>query len=256
MSTADEIVEQVLAGLLKLDARDAAVDCFGPYLYKPRPEIRKCLDEIEEFVRLARPTTEQAQHIGYKLEELVVFAFSSLRGWNEILSWESAGPQIDLEIVGNGPRWETLSKHLLMNNGGNAILVEAKAKKKPVTESDFARFCAILDHNCSQTVGLGVFVTLRGATGFPKRGVIRKKLGDAWLRQALFHARTRKPVVVLDIEDLRQLPLDGALPRILRAKIFDVERLGGLSTSAGVGATRVDLPPRLRAALEPEPGAK
>ena len=74
-------------------------------------------------------------------------------------------------------------------------------------------------------VQLGVFFTLKGASGFPKRdaksGVAAA--GDAFLTQLLHFSRTQVPVVDLDLDHIRQLTVPGMLLEILEER---VEALG------------------------------
>ena len=74
-------------------------------------------------------------------------------------------------------------------------------------------------------MGLGVFLSLKGATGFPVPGKVERKVHACRLRQVLFFARYRTPVVVLDWADCLELEKPGALVRLLRAKIENVEKI-------------------------------
>jgi len=244
----DELVAFTLQAMHHLDAHDPAIDKLAAFLYDPAPRIAEYVKKVKRYLKKKNPSRADAQKMGYDLEEMALLAFGSLRGWTEIMSWESAGPQIDLEVVGSDVDWGWLAKYLLMPSA-LALMVESKATKDPVGDPEFARLAAIIDHNCRKTVGLGVFFTLNGASGFPERGKVKKLMGDAWLRQALFHARTGLPIVVLDQDDLVELGKAGSLVRLLRGKIMDLERLGGLSTAPAVAAKREDLPARLRALM-------
>ncbi|WP_394825658.1 hypothetical protein [Pendulispora albinea] len=104
-----------------------------------------------------------------------------------------------------------------------AIIVEAKARKDKVNDAQFARMCSLLRHNFAQQGALGVFVTIQGATGFPRGQEKTLRLHDARLRQALFHAKEGVPIVVLTLDDVLALSEPGALPRILRKKVADIE---------------------------------
>lgn len=241
----DELVAFTLQAMQHLNARDPAIDKLAAFLYDPAPRIAQYVKKVKRYLKKKNVSGAEARQMGYDLEEMAMLAFGSLRGWTEIMSWESAGPQIDLEIVGSDVDWGALAKYLLMPSA-LALMVESKATKDPVGDPEFARLAAIIDHNCRQTVGLGVFFTLNGASGFPERGKAKNLLGDAWLRQALFHARTGLPIVVLDHVDLIELAKPGALVRLLRGKIMDLERLGGLGTAPTVAAQREELPKRLK----------
>jgi hypothetical protein len=104
-----------------------------------------------------------------------------------------------------------------------------------------------MEVNLFSTTGLGIFFTLKGATGFPKRDQEsrQQKLSEARLRQALFHARTGKTVVVLDAQDIFELDKPASLIQILTRKIRDVEHLSGLVTEPCSDTLTVDLPSHL-----------
>ncbi|HEY9848443.1 MAG TPA: hypothetical protein V6D28_03220 [Leptolyngbyaceae cyanobacterium] len=64
--------------------------------------------------------------------------------------------------------------------------------------------------------------------------------------QALFHARTGKAIVVMDIEDIFQLDKPASLIQILIRKIRDIEHLSGLSIESCGNPIEVDLPKHLQ----------
>jgi hypothetical protein len=104
-----------------------------------------------------------------------------------------------------------------------------------------------MELNISTTVGLGVFFTLNGASGFPQSDDSRlRSIRDSRLRQVLFHAKTQKLIVVLDKNDIFALGKNGTLIRILARKIRDLCELSGLPTPPVDQIEEIDLPPHLK----------
>ena len=106
-----------------------------------------------------------------------------------------------------------------------------------------------MEHHLTNA-GLGIFVTLNGASGFPKRGDSRqRKVTDCRLTQVVFHAKTNKIIVVLDKEDLLELTKNGSLIEVLTRKIRDLSELSGLPTVPTENYQETDLPPHLQTLL-------
>lgn len=177
---------------------------------------------------------------GNVLESIAYVSFCCIRD-NQISlqSYQSSvGPQIDLLVKGESEDWLDMAECLFIKNSGPSILVECKAWKSKIEDNDFSRLCAILDHNFQTTAGLGVFFTLKGATGIPTSGSPSAKHGkvsplrnvsNCYLRQLLFYASKKKFVVVFDDNDLRALCVDGEnLLLIIRRKIEEIEANTGL----------------------------
>jgi hypothetical protein len=76
-----------------------------------------------------------------------------------------------------------------------------------------------------------------------------KSLSEARLRQALFHARTGKAIVVLDAQDIFELNQPASLIQILIRKIRDMEHLSGLPIESCSNPIEVDLPKHLELIL-------
>ena len=127
------------------------------------------------------------------------------------------------------------------------IVIEAKAKNSKLPDKDFARLCSIMNENYTGA-GLGIFFTLKGATGFPDKNssVRQRKISDCRLRQALFHAKTGKFIVVLDREDILELEKNGTLLQILTRKIRDLRELSGIPTAPIEQFVEIDLPSHLK----------
>ena len=202
------------------------------FYYTPRRDIlSRVIQDIESHVAKPKPTQAESKQAGYKLEELALVVFHGLKGWSSLKSYQSAGPQYDLLISGSGVEWTTALTMLSLElkEGSSTILVEAKATKSKVSDQQVARLCSLIETNLSTSSALGIFFTLNGASGFPKSGVQKQRTaGASRLRQLLFYAKTGKPIVVMDIDDIRSLTENGSLLRILERKIRDIEELTGL----------------------------
>lgn len=226
-------------------------DIYFAYYYTPNEKVvTQLIKEIELYVKKTKPTQAESKQAGYKLEELAFAAFYGLKGCCSPKSFQSAGPQYDLLITGEGPLWNVILSTLLPDANGATIVVEAKATKAPVSDQQFSRLCSIMETNMPKTSALGMFFTINGASGFPKVGKPKQRtVGAARLRQLLFYARTSKPIVVLTIEDIRYLAQNGSLLRILKRKIRDIEELTGLPTEPE-NIDEVVLPKNLKALRE------
>ena len=127
------------------------------------------------------------------------------------------------------------------------FVVEAKNIQDKVTDQQFSRLCSVVQFKFDVTCSLGIFFSRLGATGFPTKNTQRQRsLRDSRATQVLFHAKTRIFVVVLDHDDILQLDQIGALPRVLEAKIKDVEEVSGLSLDINPNWNEIDLPPHLK----------
>lgn len=219
-------------------------------LYRPSPRLTKELDSfVRDYKRRAQLTASEIQKLGYRLERIIVLAFGQLRGLTSIKSYPTPTAQHDLVVTGESQVWKVLARHLGLGQRG--ILVEAKARESKVADKEFARLCAILQLDFAKEVGLGVFVSAAGASGFPARKQPRQgALKAARLRQALFYAASRKPVIVFDLADLRALKQPGGLIRLLTRKIRDVEELSGKPVNV-TAPVEVQLPGHLKGYWKP-----
>ena len=217
------------------------------YLYKPDSRISDYLQKLKVYTSLNRPTEKQRRDAGDLLEQIVVLTFLGLQGISSIKSFRSAGPQYDLLVGGDGVEWFCLCDFLFMEKNRRDIVVEAKCTKEKVSDQQFARLCSLMEINLPQTTGLGIFFTLKGATGFPRREdeVRQKQLKEARMRQVLFRAKTGKAIVVLDVEDIFALDKPASLIQILISKIRDLDHLSGLSPLEPCEALELDLPRHL-----------
>jgi hypothetical protein len=242
----DSLVENILESLQKLDARTTNVDPLLSYLYNTKPSLHDHLIKLETFLTLTSPSKKERQDAGYLLEKIALLAFSGLKGYTCVKSFQSAGPQHDLLISGDALKWSTLCKTLNMNDRCDCILIESKATENKVDDSQFARLCNVIDLNLTQT-GIGVFFTLNGASDFPEPNKPRQRkiIGNARLRQALFFAKTGKPIIVFDKTDILMLGKNGSLPSIIKRKIRDIQELSGMPCAPVETYIEVDLPSHL-----------
>jgi hypothetical protein len=237
----DEVVKEYYQARKVLNDRGIKLTS---YLYKADTRISEYIEKLNNAL-----TNKETQKAGTLLEQIVVLVFQGLKGVQSIKSFQSAGPQYDLLVSGHDFEWQEVSDALYLKRNQRDIVIEAKATKDPLPDKQFARLCSIMEHNLSGA-GLGIFVTLNGATGFPQRNSKerQKKVSDCRLRQIIFHARTNKIIIVLDKEDLFELSKNGTLIELLIRKIKDLSELSGLPTaSVEHWQEDVDLPPHLQA---------
>jgi hypothetical protein len=254
MENQGEYIVRLMEAMENLNLEDGdSVSNIASYLYNPDPHISDYLLKLKEYLELTSPSGKQLRDAGDLLEQVATLAFCGLKGINSIKSFRSAGPQYDLLVSGDSFQWLFLQKLLYRDGQQRDILVEAKCTSEKVSDPQFARLCSLMEINLFQTVGVGVFFTLKGATGFPERnGIRQKKLSEARLRQALFHARTGKSIVVLDVSDIFLLDKPASLAKILIRKIRDLEYLSGLPSKEiyGESEVEVDVPKHLEYLLK------
>lgn len=244
-----ELVQQIIEALDLIDTEDAAASYLISYLYTPNPNLSFYLEELDQFLKLKSPSRSQQQNAGYLLEKIALLAFSGLKGYSSVKSFQSAGPQHDLLICGDTLSWRGVCKFLYLDIHKRSILVEAKAVKAKIKDNQFARFCNIMDCNITES-GLGVFFTLNGASGFPENNTKRqRKISDSRLRQVIYYAKSGQSIVVLDKHDILQLNTSGSLIQILVRKIRDLRNLSGITTPSIEDLIEVDLPLHLKQIL-------
>ncbi len=242
------LIVNLLKAIKVLNPKDEiARSSIASYLYVPDTRISGYLQELKTYISIKFPTETQRKNAGDLLEKIVALTFCGLRGLTSIKSFRSASCQYDLLVSGDTEDWEILYRLLYMKDNQRDIVVEAKCTKAQVNDQQFARLCSLMEINLPSTTGLGIFFTLNGASGFPKRGQEsrQQKLGDARLRQALFHARTGKTIIVLDSQDIFELDKTASLIQILAKKVQDVEHLSGLAIEPCSDLIAVDLPSHL-----------
>jgi hypothetical protein len=241
----ESLVLSIIESLQKLDAKTTDIDPLLSYLYTAKHSLCEYLAKLEAFIKLKSPSNKERQSAGYLLEKIAFLSFSGLKGYTCVKSFQSAGPQHDLLISGDTIAWQTLCKSLSFDAYCDCILIESKAINNKVGDNQFARLCNVIDINLTH-VGVGIFFTLNGASGFPEVGSPRqRKIGDARLRQALFFAKTGKPIIVFDKTDILTLGKNGSLPIIINRKIRDIQELSGLPSAPVETYIEVDLPSHL-----------
>jgi len=247
-----EAYEMITLGLKFLNKGSPESDELINWLYNPVPQITLYLEELRNFLNIDKPTREERQKAGYLLEKILVLSFKGLAGYSEIKSYQSSNHQYDLLVSGDNAEWDIICDRLNLTGDKQkqnyrGILIEAKAIGETVSSAQFSRLCSIMSLEMCNTVGLGVFFTLEGAAGFPKRGDGRIVcVKHARLCQVLFHAKTGKNIVVLDKHDIFELNESGALIKILMRKVKELEEMSGLGTTSINEPIDVDLPNYLK----------
>jgi hypothetical protein len=246
--TAPEWARELSAALEELKGNpDQDVELFCHALYTVHPLLAEHIGKLEKHV--ASPTEESRKSAGTLLEQVAFLAFSSLNGYHDVSSFRSAPSQHDLLLSGDGVATAAFCSLTRVDPSARGILVECKAEEKAkLGDQQMRRLCAMLADHFPKTVGLGVFVTLRGATGYEKPGREVHKLGAARLTQTLFYARTARPIVVLDLHDIRTLTNPASLPLLLKLRVADLERMGATRSAEEVLRPSMDelLPEHLR----------
>jgi len=247
MFSQEELVQSVIDSLELLNKNDPALDNLVSYLYIPDRRLSEYLDQLREFTKLQNPTPSESKMGGELLEQIAFLAFQGLKGATSFKNFQSPGPQYDLLVSGDQLAWLCVCKLLYLKENQRGIVVEAKAIKDRLPDKQFARLCSIMELNLSSIVGLGVFFTLNGASGFPKKDSSRQRsISDCRLRQVLFHAKTQKFIVVLDKNDIFELGKNGSLIQIIVRKIRDLCELSGLPTPSISEYEEIDLPNHLK----------
>ena len=223
-------------------------------LYTPDSRLPDRIAEIDaeltrhETTPLTRP---ERTALGYKLEELLLLVFQNLAHAKTIASYQSAAAQHDFLIDGDSADtvWLAVCRALYIggqDRPGTGLLIEAKAGEDSMADHDVQRLGNILTHYFERTVGMAVIVALAGISGAPESGKPRASgVRAAHLTQLLVYHSLRKPVVVLDWEDLKTLTQPGSLVRVLGAKVRELEQLSGLKQRPNE-PTRIDVPERMR----------
>jgi hypothetical protein len=227
MKTPDEWIAQVLEALPHLNPLTVEADRLLTYLYTANEKTRGLVSELSQYALAGKLAASQRLNVGRLMEKVAYAAFKGLRGISSIKSFQSAGPQYDLLVTGDEAGWLVMAQMLYMKTARRDVLIEAKGTAKKLGDKDVARLSAIMDQNLD-TVGLGVFFTIRGASGFPSGSNRQRAVRDSRLRQALYHARTGRPIVVFDLKDIMELDKNGSLTTLLTRKIRDVMELSGL----------------------------
>jgi hypothetical protein len=249
----EELVEQVfLAHEIILNTEEELKkrghnesNLFANYYYHPSIKLSGLIDELKQYISIKNPSKIEQQSAGKLMEKIAFVSLRSLKGINEVKSFQSVSAQYDLLISGDELTWSRIFSILGVTDIPKGILIEAKAYAKPIEDKHFSRLCNLIQLDLDKSVGIGIFFTIKGATGFPQRDGKRKRcISDCRFRQVLFHAKTNKSIIVLDSEDIFTLDRNGSLILLLKRKIGDIEKLTGLPTELEK-LIDVDLPPHL-----------
>lgn len=229
---------------------------FAEYVYEPDQKLQAIVAEYKKWCQdlaIAEATKNRQQlkvikkRAGILMEELVFLAFNCLKGKESIKSFQSYSAQHDLVISGSVSSWYSLVEMLHLPRESRTFVIEAKNIQDKVNDQQFSRLCSVMQFKFDVICSLGIFFSRLSATGFPIKNTQRQRsLRDSRATQVLFHAKTRKFVVVLDHDDILQLDQPGSLPRILEAKIRDVEETSGLPLNRNPIWNEIDLPSHLQ----------
>lgn len=214
------------------------------YLYDPG---EKLIAKIGDYKKLKG--TLETEDAGKLMEQIATLAFTSLKGWSNVKNYRSYDAQHDLVIWGDSEDWYFLMIHLRLPLSGRVILVEAKNQKSSISNDQFLRLCSLIQNKFENTCHLGLFLSSTNISGLKKKASQKNQRGitlkDAHATQILFHARTKKYIIVLDENDILNLTKKGSLPRILQEKIVEIEAASLLQIEANQEGEIIDLPPYL-----------
>ena len=238
------LVQSAIASLEELDPRtrqDVMESEGWEILYVATPELKSRLNDYFDWCNRKRK-----EDPGKLLEEIAYLLFKGLVGIGNVRSFQSYAAQHDLVVDGVSPAWQNLMMYLHLNREGRTIVVECKNQVESISDQQFSRLCGILQNKFDKMADLGVFISHTSASGFPKKNTKERKLKDARATQALFHAKTNKFVVVVDHKDLEMILRGAPFPKILEAKIREVEASAGVELAFDENWQEVDLPSHLR----------
>ncbi|HSC89614.1 MAG TPA: hypothetical protein VLC09_20165 [Polyangiaceae bacterium] len=220
-------------------------------LYSPSPHLAAYVQELGDVRAQAAATNGKQRRLhlaraGRLMEAIAKLLLEGIAGGDAVKSFLSSGAQYDLVVTGSSKLWLTMMRVVCPGAKAQSILVEAKATKSKVNDATFHRLCGVVGNYLLDHVGLAIFMTLAGATGFPKRGAKVLGLRQARLAQLLFFAKNEIPIVVLDFQDLVELANGAPLLPLLQAKVVEISEQMGVWPSPPDGA-HSDLPSHLLA---------
>lgn len=225
----EKTIELMQSALLAIDELDASTrreifesEGWIEILQTPIPELRERLNDYFEWCN-----GRKVENAGELLEEIAYLLFKSLKGHQNIRSYQSFAAQHDLVVDGSSPAWHMLMNYLHLPQNGRTIIVECKNQEKEISDQQFSRLCGILRGKFDETAHLGIFISHTTASGFPKNNAKKRSLSNARATQVIFHADTKKFVVVIDHKNLEMIAKGVSFPKILEAKIREVEAAYG-----------------------------
>lgn len=255
MTDADKLIEVVFGATrymsVEIQANQEKFDMLlnainnPDFLYIPSDKLMQRVLDYRDWCSKHAAKDPNIEDAGKLMEEVALLAFSSLRGYNTLLSYQSYADQYDLVISGTSGHWRAILHWLGLDNLP-VIVVEAKNTDTKVDVPIFTRLCSIVQNTFDGECGLGVFFTRTGATGFPSEGRPVQSLRYAQARQVIFHAKTNKHLVVLTDMDIDLLLKPGGLLHVLRDKILQIKMLTGSDFRLTPTWHRVELPPHLK----------
>lgn len=185
---------------------------------------------------------DDRQRRGALLEEVAVVLFAGVYAVpaSGIESWRGPMGQHDLlvrasDTLGGADLKEALFGHRF------DLLIEAKATKGKVDVGIMHKLCGSLSGHFQSTASIGIFLALEGITGGGKRTT-----AEAQLVRMLFYARTQKPIIVIDKNDLKRLAGGENLLGMMKVKLQQLES-GRIDDP---GYTSIPLPQNLKAAFD------
>jgi hypothetical protein len=240
----EKLLIDALAALSQLEgkARAEVLESQGweQLIVKVSPKLTERLkDYVDWYSGL------KEEDAGNLLEEIAYLLFQCFVGVGNTRSFQSYAPQHDLVVDGDSNAWIVLMQYLHLPSSGRSIIVECKNQEGQISDQQFSRLCSILQNKFEDTAHLGVFISRTPATGFPKRGSTQRALRDSRATQTLFHAKTRKYVVVVDHEDLVNINKGISFAKILESKIREVEASTGINLEFNEEWKEILLPPHL-----------
>jgi len=257
--TEEEIIQKfVELAAMDRPPGDPVLDLIWKNFYVPNARLIELIDELVEYAKKAKPSETERRRAGQLMEAVAVGAFKCIPkiGWDKVKNYRSAsGSQYDLVVRGERlpPHfpWDKICSTLGLSSSESCMVVECKATSDKVDDAQFERMCSILAHNI-EAAGIGIFFTIRGATGFPERGKPRKAaLSCCLLKQLIFRIKQQKSVVVLDIHDLLELKRPGGLLELLIRKVQEISLQDGLPSLTAHTLREADIPDYLKILLEP-----
>lgn len=212
-----------LGAFLKSGCNHASLLEYAKKFYEPSEQL---IQEIKEFRKLWNVCESPGANEGNKLERVVWLAFACLKGVRSVMSFKNSAGQYDLLTTPCATTWKHLSTFLDLPETAmstrNRIMVEAKARKSQVDQPQAWRLSALLSTSpVGKRAGLGIFVSMSGASGFPRPGKVQVSMKGARAVQQLTLAAIDVPIVVIEHRDLDQLMLPGGLPMLLRTKVME-----------------------------------
>jgi hypothetical protein len=246
--TPEEFFEQYIEALEQVGEATGPLQNLSSLLYPANDELDQYIQKLEAICSKQHPTDADKREAGNLMEQIAFLAFRNLARADSLQSYRSPVGQHDLLVSGQDVPWTMLMSMCQGNKNFGGILVEAKAWGGKVGTAEFLRLYALIEISMKYSCDIGVFFTVKGASGFPRDpGTHQTKVSECRLLQVLAMAKSGIRVVVFDLDEIKTLVQAGSLPVALQRKIKDIEAINGRwlpSTSPDVQL--VDLPEHLK----------